>query len=111
MKKGLPIVLSFWLAFFAIALLVGSCDDRRSLQTGGSIYSVEYKQPGDFFWKELPGIKGDGIMFAESGQVVPMRYFILVDETRVEIPMTMMFRFDPGRFRAIENSVRKESGR
>lgn len=75
------------------------------------MYSVKYKHPDWWFWKELQGIKGDGIMFGESGQVVPMRFFILVDETRVELPMTMMFRFDPGRFRAIENSVRKESGR
>jgi hypothetical protein len=62
-------------------------------------------------WHEIRDIKGDGIMFGESGQIVPMRFFILVDESRVELPMSMMFRFDPGRFRAIEANVRKESGR
>ncbi len=59
----------------------------------------------------MKNVKGDGIMFAESGQVVPSRYFILADESRVELPMTMLFRFDPGRFQVIEKTLRRETGR
>lgn len=74
------------------------------------LYTVKYKAPGWWFWRTLKNIKGDGIMFGQGGQVVPSRYFILADESRVELPMSMMFRFGPGRFQAIENNMRRESG-
>ncbi len=74
------------------------------------LYSVKYKQPGWWFWRTLKNVKGDGIMFGQNGQCVPVRYFVLMDESRVEFPMDMIFRFGPERFQIIESNIRKESG-
>ena len=43
-------------------------------------YSVKYKKPEWIFWRTLKGIKGDGILFQQNGDItrpVPVRYFIL----------------------------------
>jgi hypothetical protein len=94
------------IALFLLGLVACS---KQPLPSGA--YSVEYKPPCGYFWSTIENVKGDGIMFGQNGQVVPVRYFILIDESRVEIPMTMMFKFDNGRFKAIEASIRRESGR
>jgi hypothetical protein len=101
------------LIVLALALLMLSGCTTTPMAIKGS-YSVQYKAPDGYFWGTINGIKGDGIVFQQNGTditPVPMRYFILMDESRIEMPMTMMFKFDPGRFRMIEDNVRKESGR
>lgn len=74
-------------------------------------YTVKYKKPGWLFWRKLKGIKGDGILFGQNGQTVPVRYFILSDDSRIELPMSMMFKFDAYRCRAVEEDIRKTAGK
>ena len=74
-------------------------------------YVVKYKKPEWWFWRKIKNVKGDGILFGQGGQVVPMRYFILSDDSRIELPMSMMFRFDSYRCRMIKKSIREEAGR
>jgi hypothetical protein len=74
------------------------------------LYTVKYKKPQWWFWRKLKNVKGDGIVFGGSGQAIPVRYFILMDESRVELPSSMMFRFDPDRFRMIQEDMRRETG-
>lgn len=91
-----------------LLVLLCSCSDQPAPR---GTYSVEYKQPGAWFWHELSNVKADGIMWGESKQVVPVRYFILTDDSRIELPMTLIIRFDPGRCRAIEEDIRRQTGR
>ncbi len=104
MKKALLIA--------ALSLFVLSGCATTPMAIKGS-YSVQYKTPTGWFWETINGVKGDGIVFQQDGTditPVPMRYFILLDDSRVEMPMTMMFKFDQGRFKMIEDNIRKESG-
>ena len=69
------------------------------------LYSVKYKRTGSFFWKSIKKIKGDGVI-----ESIAHRFFILDDETRVEIPMkNMIFKFDHNRFLAIQQQMEQES--
>lgn len=74
-------------------------------------YTVKYKRPGWTFWRRIKGVKGDGILFGGPGnQAVASRYFILSDDSRIELPISMMFQFDRYRCRMIEENIRRESG-
>jgi len=70
-------------------------------------YTVKFKTEKDWFWKTLKRVKGDGIM---PDSHVPTRYFILEDETRIEIPITgTLFTFSHERFLVIRQSMEKEA--
>ena len=69
------------------------------------IYSVKYKINGHLFYRKIRKVKGDGIM-PENGN----RFFILEDETRIEIPTRQtVFRFSPKRFMNIKTQMEKEA--
>lgn len=84
------------------------------------MYTVKYKRVGDVFWNKLKKVKGDG--FIENGYVPGpnntaigttknIRWFILEDETRVEIHCeNMMFKFSPERFILTCKQVNKQAG-
>ena len=67
-------------------------------------YTVFYKKL--FFWKKINNVKGDGLL--ESGS---HRFFIVEDETRIEIPLHYEFRFSRERFFSIKENMEKESGK
>lgn len=83
-------------------------------------YTVYYKKNDSFFWKKLKKVKGDG--FIENGYIAgadgrvigttkDIRWFILEDETRIEIPSKMfVFKFSKERFMQIKQNMEKESG-
>jgi hypothetical protein len=83
-------------------------------------YIVKYKKIGSFFWQSIKNVKGDG--FIEGGftagpnnQAIgatkDIRWFVLDDETRIEIPVSgLIFKFSPGRFLHIKNQMERESG-
>lgn len=72
-------------------------------------YKVKYKSKNAFFWKVLKNVKGDGVM---SDSNYPMRYFILADESRIEIPMVdMIFEFSKERHYLIKENMNKEMGK
>ena len=71
-------------------------------------YSVKYKKQTAWIWKKLSKVKGD---FVASDLGIPMRVFILEDETRVEIPVQgTEFVFCPKRFLTIKQKMEQEAG-
>ena len=97
-------------------------------------YTVKYKLPGQRFWRKIKQVKGDGFMFdfelplfglsghhlLSSGDVAGAkglpkathRWFILADESRVEVPLAQtQFRFGPQRFFKIQAETQQEAGR
>lgn len=70
-------------------------------------YTVNFKKTGSLnLWRKLKKVKGDGIV--ENGL---SRFFILEDETRIEIPMqNMIFKFSKERFLSIQQRMSNEAG-
>lgn len=82
-------------------------------------YTVKYKKTNSFFWKRLKNVQGDGILDLVTEQssgkikksVLPFRWFLLVDKSRIEIPMDgMLFQFCKNRFYSIKENIEKETG-
>ena len=85
-------------------------------------YTVYYKRTNSLFWKKLKKVKGDS--FIEGGSIslgphnenVPppsknIRYFILEDETRIEIDMhCMVIKFSKDRNTSIMERIAENSG-
>lgn len=84
-------------------------------------YTVYYKKANSFFWKKIKKVKGDG--FIENGYIAgpnntaigttkDIRWFILDDETRIEVPAggDMLFKFSKERHFAIRKQMNKEAG-
>lgn len=70
------------------------------------LYTVFYKKYNSLFWKKIKKVKGDGIT-QENGL---SRYFILEDETRIEIPCkNIIFKFNKERFYLIQERMSQES--
>lgn len=69
------------------------------------MYSVKYRTSGQWFFRKIKNIKGDGLM-PDSGN----RFFILMDETRIEIPCASEIVFNKDRFIFIKKEMEKESG-
>lgn len=69
-------------------------------------FEVKYRNPGCLFWRKLKKVKGDG--FFENN--IPVRFFILEDETRIEIPMSYEFQFSKERFMLIHQRMEQEAG-
>lgn len=87
-------------AILLIFLLCAACT-----QPNNSGYMVEYRLPGQWCWRTIEQVKGDGIIEHNKA-----RYIILEDETRMEIPITAEFRFSKERFRVILQNMKDESG-
>jgi len=85
------------------------------------MYSVKYKKVNSVFWKKIKNVKGDG--FIENGFIAGpdgraigttknIRWFILNDETRIEIPSEdVVFKFSAERFIHIKQQMERETGR
>ncbi len=67
------------------------------------LYEVSYKKR--FFWKKIKKVKGDGLL--ENGA---SRFFILENETRIEVPCTNIFKFSKERFYGIKERMSQEVG-
>ncbi len=67
------------------------------------MYTVKYRKPSQFFWRKIKKVKGDGFASANS------RYFILDDETRVEVPSDSIFVFSRGRYEVILKNMEKDA--
>jgi hypothetical protein len=87
-------------------------------------YVVKFRKRGSLFWKTLSNVKADGIylnkeekydangnLIERKEHMTSFRWFILEDETRIEICMEgMEFRFSPERFIAIKKSMETQAG-
>ena len=70
-------------------------------------YTVSFKTDKRWFWSELKNVKGDGIM---PDSATPTRFFILEDESRIEIPIVgTIFKFSNGRFLMIKKNMEREA--
>ena len=68
-------------------------------------YTVKYKLPGQWLWRTVKRVKGDGLL--KNGQA---RYFVLEDEARIEVPVAASFVFAKERFYVIKKLMEAESG-
>ena len=69
-------------------------------------YIVKYRRLGFFSrWRKLKNVKGDGLV--ENGV---SRYFILENETRIEMPIGLIFQFGKERFYVIKERIEEEAG-
>ena len=77
-------------------------------------YEVKYKKINSLFWKKLKKVKGDGFIEYPTQadvKVLNIRWFILEDETRIEIPCNKyIFKFSKERFFSIKDRMEAESG-
>jgi len=69
-------------------------------------YQVKYKTIKLFArWKKFKRLKGDGLL--ENGLA---RFFILEDETRIEIPIgNIIFKFSKERFNFVKEKMETEA--
>ena len=69
-------------------------------------YSIKYKSLKWLsIWRKFKRVKGDGLV--ENGS---SRFFILEDETRIEIPVNCIFKFSKERFYFIKECLDEEAG-
>ena len=82
-------------------------------------YTVLYKKNNGLLWRKLSKVKGDGFVEgipSGSNQATlevsnKIRYFILEDESRIEIPAeNHLFKFSKERFLSIKIAMEQESG-
>ncbi len=70
------------------------------------MYSCRYRKEGQIFWRKIKNVVGDGIVQESPG----VRYFIQVDQTRIEIGMDgAEIRFSPDRFHFIQKKMESEA--
>ena len=70
------------------------------------LYIAYYKNVGASQWFRIKNVKGDGLVEGAN-----MRFFILDDESRIEIStINMMFRFDSKRFLMIKKQMELQAG-
>ena len=69
-------------------------------------FSVRYKKPGSLFWRKIDNITTDGI--TEGAQ---SRFFVLKDQTRIELPVSCHFIFGSERADLIEYLSREEKNK
>jgi len=79
-------------------------------------YTVWYQHPGSLFKRKIRNVEGDMIMKDDNPSTHPtyqplgIRVFLLADKSRIEIPMTCVFRFSKERFFGIQEKMSKEAG-
>lgn len=79
------------------------------------MYEVRYQKSGDRKWTVLPNVIGDGVVYDDrkggTGQPLPVRYFILDDKSRIELPMNSVeIRFSPARMMETIEKAEAETG-
>lgn len=67
-------------------------------------YTVRYKKPNQWFFRKIKKVKGDGIIEGSAA-----RYFILEDDSRIEMPCSCHFVFPVERFSMIKNRMENEA--
>jgi len=68
-------------------------------------YTVKYKRPDDYFWTTIEKVEGDAVM-----KECAYRFFILEDQSRIEVPLGYLFKFSKERFLVIKKNMEKEAG-
>jgi len=66
-------------------------------------YTVKYRQKGQWFWRTIKGVTGDGVETI-------FRFFTLEDDSMIYIGVDAEVKFDKGRAESILKSMSKEAG-
>jgi len=78
------------------------------------MYNAFYRKPGALFWRKIKNVTGDSSFFFNgrdgTQHVQPLRVLTLADNTRIELPMTVIVKFSAERFEEIRAQMSKESG-
>jgi hypothetical protein len=65
-------------------------------------YTVWYKLPNHWLWRKIKNVKDDAIAPSTN------RVFLVADGTRIEIPLSAVFKFDPIRRQIeLENAAKR----
>lgn len=106
---AIGLLVSLTLIILSICILVMIYTRSKKPFVPG-IYRVRYKRVGQVFFRSFKNVKGDGILFGLSQDgLVPARYFILSDDTRIEMPVSQyVFVFGPDRLKAIEEDFKRQ---
>lgn len=76
-------------------------------------YTVKYRLPGQWFWRTIKSVIGDGAYFGNINDnffTKDVRVFDTKNGGRVEIPMTAQFVFSEGRYLSIKSDIEKTLG-
>lgn len=66
-------------------------------------YTVKYRQPGQWIWRKLKDVKGDGVE-------AQFRFFHLEDDSIIYISLDAEVVFPPGRQAIIIHKMSQEAG-
>lgn len=66
-------------------------------------YTAKYRVPGQFFWRKIKGVIGDGID-------KHFRYIVLQDDSILYLPISSEVFFSKERVVAITDKLSKEAG-
>ena len=74
-------------------------------------YTVHYRQPGQWFWRKVKNVVGDGI-YADQANTIPLGYRFLVceDDTQICISLGAEVRYSPDRAKKTLDDMSKEAG-
>ena len=67
-------------------------------------YTVRYRQPGQWLWRRVRNVRGDGV---EPGQ---FRWLALADDSILYVSLRAEVRFPPERQRIIERKMSRDAG-
>lgn len=68
-------------------------------------YTVWYRQPGQWFWRKVKNVTGDGIY-----SDLKVRFLTLADDTLIHLSVHAEVKFDPHRMIVVQNQMSKEAG-
>lgn len=67
-------------------------------------YTVRYRQPGQWLWRRVRNVRGDGV---EPGQ---FRWLALADDSLLYLSLQAEVRFPPERQQIIERKMSRDAG-
>jgi len=68
-------------------------------------YTVWYRQPGQWFWRKVKNVTGDGIY-----PDIKVRFLTLEDDTLIHLSVHAEVKFHPYRMTVVQNQMNKEAG-
>lgn len=73
-------------------------------------YTVYYRHPLSPFWRKIRNVTGDVSGLLTPAGAFPMRVLFLADRTRIELPLSVVIKFSPGRFEVVRENMERDAG-
>lgn len=108
-------VLVVLLVLFSVLAITANSRARTGGKGRSDEYTIKYRLPGSSRMRTLRHVIGDGVLFVQDdktggNQYFPVRYFLLSDDGRVEMPMEALIIYGGDRVDYITEQARKETG-